>query len=251
MVIRRGVPGGAALADLLDDPSWVTGMNAADGFWHLWSALPQFVDAATDPLRGTDRAAWSSLAQVLGRLGERDPDATLADYLRWSESEDFEATPLLEFRAGETDRLALTTLHQAKGLGWDLVIIADAREGVFPDLRTRESLLGSRHLSRSQPEDPAAYAAIPPPGGDAPGVHGDVPGHDPGGVDLHHHRLRRRQGGAQPVPVDGERPRQSPALVARCARGPRPRRWKPRPGYGAWCGTPPSRDRAAWRLSAT
>jgi hypothetical protein len=157
-VIRRGVPGGSELADLLEDGSWATGSSAAEGFWHLWSTLPQFAEAAVDPQRGPDRAAWSSLAQVLGRLGERDPDATLTDYLRWSESEDFEATPLLEYRSGDPDRLALTTLHQAKGLGWDLVIIADAREGVFPDLRTRESLLGSRHLSRSQPEDSAAYA---------------------------------------------------------------------------------------------
>ncbi|MCJ7725591.1 MAG: ATP-dependent helicase, partial [Acidimicrobiia bacterium] len=156
-VIGRGVPGGGALADLLADAAWADTTPAAEGFWHLWSSLPQFGEAATDPARSRDRAAWSSLAQVLGRLGERDPSATLLDYLRWSESEDFEATPLLEYRAGEADRLSLTTLHQAKGLGWDVVFIADAREGVFPDLRARESLLGSRHLSGSQPEDPAEY----------------------------------------------------------------------------------------------
>ncbi|MBU1492659.1 MAG: ATP-dependent helicase, partial [Actinobacteria bacterium] len=157
-VVRRSVPGGEALAGIIDDPTWADSAPAAEGFWHLWSTLPQLAAAATDPARVRERAAWSSLAQVLGRLGERDPAATLSDYLRWSESEDFEATPLLEYRSGRDDRLTLTTLHQAKGLGWDLVFIADAREGVFPDLRARESLLGSRHLSGSQPEDPAASA---------------------------------------------------------------------------------------------
>ncbi len=156
-VVRRSVSGGEALAALLEDPTWADTAPAAEGFWHLWSSLPQFGAAATDPARMRERAAWSSLAQVLGRLGERDPSATLADYLRWCESENFEATPLLEYRTGDEDRLSLTTLHQAKGMGWDLVFIADAREGVFPDLRARESLLGSRHLSGSQPEDPAAY----------------------------------------------------------------------------------------------
>ncbi len=156
--IRRSVPDGGALADLLEERTWADTAPAAEGFWHLWSTLPQFVDAVAAKGRSSDRAAWSSLGQVLGRLGERDPKATLADYLRWSDSEDFEATPLLEYRPASEDRLSLTTLHQAKGLGWDVVVIADAREGVFPDLRARESLLGSRHLSASQPGDPAAYS---------------------------------------------------------------------------------------------
>ncbi|HSL81711.1 MAG TPA: ATP-dependent helicase, partial [Thermoanaerobaculia bacterium] len=91
-VLRRHLPDGAALAGLLEDSGWAREMPAAEGFWHLWSGLPQFARAAVAPGRARDRAAWSSLGQVLGRLGERDPGATLADYLRWSDSEDFEAT---------------------------------------------------------------------------------------------------------------------------------------------------------------
>jgi len=156
-IIRRGVPDGGDLADLLEDHIWADTAPAAEGFWHLWSTLPQFADAVAAPGRSSDRAAWSSLSQVLGRMGERDPGATLSDYVRMSDSEDFEATPLLEYRPADQDRLSLTTLHQAKGLGWDVVVIADAREGVFPDLRAHESLLGSRHLSTAQPGEPAAY----------------------------------------------------------------------------------------------
>jgi len=157
-VLRTAVPGGKALADLLDHPEWATSMPAADGFWELWSALPEFGEAVHDPARRADRAAWSSLGQVLERLAERNPAATLADYVEWSEAEDFEATPLLEFHPAEEDRLCLTTLHQAKGQEFDVVFIADAVEGVFPDLRRRESLLGVRHLAPGQPHDPAGYA---------------------------------------------------------------------------------------------
>ncbi len=152
------VPGGTALAGLLHEPGWAATEPAADGFWALWSRLPHLPGLVAAPGRREDRAAWSSLSQALGRLRERDPAATLADYLRWAQEEDFEATPLLGFRPPDEDRLTLTTLHQAKGLEFDVVVVADAVEGVFPDLRPRESLLGARHLSPSQPADPAGYA---------------------------------------------------------------------------------------------
>ncbi|HSQ37473.1 MAG TPA: ATP-dependent DNA helicase [Acidimicrobiia bacterium] len=157
-VVRRGVPGGAAIAGLISDPSWALRRPAIEGLWHLWSTLPHIPDVARSPHRRAERAAWSSLAQVLGRLNERDPGATLADYLRWSEAEDFEATPLLEYTRPDEDRLTLATLHQAKGVEFDVIFIADALEGVFPDLRLRESLLGVRHLSPFLPVETGPYA---------------------------------------------------------------------------------------------
>ena len=97
---------------------------------------------------------------MLGRWNERNPHATLDEYRRLSEEEDFEAQPLLSYRPSEEDRLLLTTLHQSKGLECDVVFIADAVEGVFPDLRTRDSLLGVRHLLPHLPSDTAAYRAF-------------------------------------------------------------------------------------------
>ncbi|MDX1689499.1 MAG: ATP-dependent DNA helicase [Acidimicrobiia bacterium] len=146
------------LAAIVADGGWATGRPAADGFWHVWSTLPEIVPAAR---RDADmRRAWASLSQVLGRLRERDPSTTLADYLRWSEEDDFEATPLLEFRAPDEDRLTLTSLHQAKGREFDVVVIADAVDGVFPDLRRRETLLQVRQLGSDRPADPAAWASF-------------------------------------------------------------------------------------------
>jgi superfamily I DNA/RNA helicase/RecB family exonuclease len=157
-VVRRSLPQGESIAGLVSDPSWALGRPAVEGLWHLWSILPHINEVARSPARGAERAAWSSLAQVLARLNERDPRATLADYLRWSEAEDFEATPLLEYALPQEDRLTLATLHQAKGVEFDVVFIADALEGVFPDLRPRESLLGVRHLSSLLPGEAGAYA---------------------------------------------------------------------------------------------
>ena len=151
---------GEGLAALFSETGWATNRPAVEGFWHIWETLPQFVSVVEHPQRQDERAAWSSLAQVLGRLYERDPHATLVDYVRLTEDEEFEARPLLSYRAPRQDRLTLTTLHQSKGLEFDTVFIADAVEGVFPDLRSRESLLGSRHLSPSLPTDPIDYRAF-------------------------------------------------------------------------------------------
>ena len=151
---------GQGLAALLEETVWATRSAAVEGFWHVWETLPQFASVVEHPQRQEERAAWSSLAQVLGRLYERDPRVTLVDYVRLTEDEDFEARPLLSYRAPRHDRLTLTTLHQSKGLEFDTVFIADAVEGVFPDLRSRESLLGSRHLSPALPADPIAYRAF-------------------------------------------------------------------------------------------
>ena len=145
------------VATLLRDPSWALELPAAAGFWRVWSTLDAFVGIVADPTRDDDRKALASFAQALHRLADRDPGASLVDYAATSEAEDFEATPLLEYRE-ERDRITLTTLHQSKGLSFDVVFIADAREGVLPDLRKRDSLLGTRHLSPSHGTDDTAYA---------------------------------------------------------------------------------------------
>jgi len=156
-VIAEAVPDGLPLADLLRDQDWAETRSAVDGFWHLWNALPQFIHLVVDPNRSEERAAWSSFSQVLGRLFDRDRSASLCDFVRWSEEESFEAQPLLDFRDQGADRLTVTTLHQSKGLEFEVVFIADAVDGVFPDLRSRESLIGTRHLAAHLPTDPNEY----------------------------------------------------------------------------------------------
>jgi ATP-dependent exoDNAse (exonuclease V) beta subunit len=158
--VRAGIRDGSPLADLLADPAWADAEAASIGLWTLWSTLPQISALATDSLRDRDRAAWSSFAQVLERWNERNPRGTLLDYRSYSDAEDFEASPLLSYQSDEGDRVTVATLHQAKGLDFDVVFIADAVEGTFPDLRTRDSLLGTRHLQSHLPSDTAGYLAF-------------------------------------------------------------------------------------------
>ncbi|MDP8958701.1 MAG: PD-(D/E)XK nuclease family protein [Actinomycetota bacterium] len=157
-MLAEEVDGGQALAALLEDASWARELPASDGFWQLWTRLPQFARLVDQHEYRSWRAAWSSLAQALGRQAERDASVSLQDYLHRSQQEEFEAQPLLSFRHEDGDRLTLTTLHQAKGLEFEVVFIADAVEGVFPDLRTRSSLLEPRLLSPARPTEPALSA---------------------------------------------------------------------------------------------
>lgn len=156
--VRVHLPEASALAELISDPGWACAVPASSGFWEVWSSLPQLRPLVEDPGRRDERAAWASLSQVLQRWNERNPDATLDDYRRLSEAEEFEASPLLSYQSNGTDRLSLTTLHQAKGLEFEVVFIADAVEGVFPDLRRRDSLLGVRHIQSNVPDEAAPYA---------------------------------------------------------------------------------------------
>ena len=158
--IRLQLPEWSALADLIENGDWANGVPAIEGMWQVWSTLPGIDLMVNDPDAAEERSAWRSLAQVLTRWEERNPSGTLLDYRDLSESEDFEAQPLLSFRRPNADRLTLTTLHQAKGLELDVVFIADAVDGVFPDLRSRDSLLGVRHLLAHVPTDTAEYRAF-------------------------------------------------------------------------------------------
>ena len=155
-IVRREIRGGEGLARLLEDRSW-TELPAVEAFWRAWTGLPQFRALVSDPCRREFRAAWTSLAQTLARVGERNPSATLVEYMRLAESEDFEASPLLDYRDPAEDRMVLTTLHQAKGLEFDIVFVADAVEGVLPDLRRHQTLLR------------AEGAGAPGPAGSDPG----------------------------------------------------------------------------------
>ena len=48
--------------------------------------------------------------------------------------------------ADRGEAVRLLTAHAAKGLEWDVVVVAGVQEGIWPDLRLRGSLLGSERL---------------------------------------------------------------------------------------------------------
>jgi len=56
----------------------------------------------------------------------------------------------------EEERVTVTTLHQAKGLEFEVVFIANASEGVFPDLRRSRRMLRPELLSPERVSDATA-----------------------------------------------------------------------------------------------
>lgn len=148
-LLAEQLPDGEAIASLLRDTSWATLIPAEQGFWHAWTTLPQWSRLVKDPARADYRTAWSSFSQVLGHLAERDPGVSLHEFLRLAGDDTFEATPLLRY-SPDDDRLTLATFHSAKGLEFDVVVIADAVDGILPDMRRSYSLLNTNQLHPEQ-----------------------------------------------------------------------------------------------------
>ena len=154
-VVARHLPANHGLIALLSDPGWARDTGASDGFWDLWTRLDGISEVVHDPRRDEWRRAWNAFGQMLGRQAERDPSVSLARFFELVEEEDFEATPLISHRLTD-DRMTLTTLHQAKGLEFEVVFIANAVEGVFPDMRRSRRMLRPELLSPERTIDPEA-----------------------------------------------------------------------------------------------
>lgn len=154
-VLSNELPTHPGLIALLDDPDWWASLSAIDGFWELWNRLDDLAPIILDPDRRGWRLAFTSFSQVLERQAERDSTVTLARLFELTEDERFESTPLLSYRPSES-RVVLTTLHQAKGLEFDVVYIANAVEGVFPDLRRGRRMLRPEFLSPERTTNPEA-----------------------------------------------------------------------------------------------
>lgn len=156
-IFRVSLDDGEPIASLFDDSAWATDMKAPLGLWHLWTSLPQFTSVALDESHADDRRAWTAFAQALEQLETRNPGSTLLHHEQLVTRSDFEADPLFDFRPSVDRGITVSTLHKAKGTSFDVVYIANAVEGALPDLRTKDSLLGVRHLNPNVPTDHAAY----------------------------------------------------------------------------------------------
>ena len=136
--------------------------------WELWSGSPW-------PLR-LERASLQGGGA--GRAADRDLDAVVALFSMISRAQDRRrgrVTALLdEIEAqqipGDTlseqgvrgEAVRLLTAHRSKGLEWEVVVVAGVQEGVWPDLRSRSTLLQSDRLDRDglrEPQDRADLLA--------------------------------------------------------------------------------------------
>lgn len=154
-IFARELPEHPGLAALLDDPSWAVSVSAVDGFWQLWTHIDELDGVVLDPERRDWRLAFTSFSQVLERQAERDPSVTLEQVFAYADEEGIESIPLLPYRPTR-QQVTLTTLHQAKGLEFDVVYISNAVEGVFPDLRRGRRMLRPELLSPERTTNPEA-----------------------------------------------------------------------------------------------
>lgn len=135
--------------------------------WAAWDALgvaPVWKAAA---LSGSarddaDLDAIIALMRAAQTFTERLPGATTEAFLEYLEGQEF-AVDSLGARGGTGDAVAFCTPASAAGREWDVVVVAGVEEGVWPDLRLRDSVLGAQQLAEVLADgfDSARDAALP------------------------------------------------------------------------------------------
>ncbi|HYJ74648.1 MAG TPA: ATP-dependent DNA helicase, partial [Kineosporiaceae bacterium] len=130
------------------------GANAETVLWELWQsaglAEPWRRRALSGGASGAradrDLDAVVALFEAAGRFVDRLPHAGPEAFLGYLEGQDVPGDTLAE-RAPTSDSVTLVTPHGAAGREWDVVAIVGVQEGVWPDLRLRNSLLGAQELA--------------------------------------------------------------------------------------------------------
>jgi len=142
--------------------------DAHDVLWAVWNAsglAPAWQAAsAAGGSRGAaadrDLDAVCALFDAAARFTARLPPGSASLFLDSLSGQDIPGDTLAE-RAPQGAAVRILTAHRAKGLEWDVVVVAGVQEGVWPDLRMRSSLLGMDELVD------AAGTGVAAPGGGA------------------------------------------------------------------------------------
>ena len=129
------------------------GATAEDVLWAVWSRSgleARWTRAALSrgraaPAADADLDAVVALFDAVAKFVDRMPGsgpAGFAEHLRDQQ------LPADTYRPGppQQDTVGILTAHAAKGLEWDVVVVAGVQEGVWPDVRERGSLLGTESL---------------------------------------------------------------------------------------------------------
>ena len=121
--------------------------------WAIWRAAAVAQRLSSLALSGGPGAAAAdrdldavvALFDVAARFADRLPKAgpeVFLDHLLGQQISGDSLAP----QAPSAEGVRLMTAHAAKGLEWDVVVVAGVQEGGWPDLRARGSLLGSQQL---------------------------------------------------------------------------------------------------------
>ncbi len=138
--------------------------TAEDVLWEVWRVSGLADRWAAASARGGRRGATADrdldavlvLFDAAARFTDRLPGARIELFLDHLLDQEL-PTDTLAPTADRGEAVRMLTAHAAKGLEWDVVVVAGVQEGVWPDLRLRGSVLGSERLV-----DVAAGRAAPP-----------------------------------------------------------------------------------------
>ncbi len=129
------------------------GATAHDVLWAVWDASGLAATwqqaSASGGQRGAaadaDLDAVVALFDAAARFTARLPQGSPRMFLDRMAGQEIVGDTLAE-RAARGEGVAVLTAHRAKGLEWDLVVVAGVQEGTWPDVRIRGSLLSMDEL---------------------------------------------------------------------------------------------------------
>jgi superfamily I DNA/RNA helicase/RecB family exonuclease len=141
------------------------GKSVEDVLWAVWRAsglAAQWEERAEyDSAADHDLDAVLALFEAAARFTEALPPGSARLFLDSLTGQEIAGDTLAEHAVRE-DSVRVLTAHRAKGLEWDVVVVAGVQEEVWPDLRLRGSLLGADELAEatggSMANTPAAGA---------------------------------------------------------------------------------------------
>jgi superfamily I DNA/RNA helicase/RecB family exonuclease len=156
----------AAREALTFDPAWPHSgaiAGAEQALWALWDSSRLAHRWSRASARGgqegraadRDLDAVVALFEAVARFEERRPRAGVQSLLDELQAQEIPSQSRNEGLLAGGGAVRLLTAHRAKGLEWDLVVVASVQDGGWPDLRRRASLLDGDRLDRD--------AALPAP----------------------------------------------------------------------------------------
>ena len=127
--------------------------------WAAWTTLGVSSEWREAALAGSarddaDLDAVIAVLRAAQTYSERLPTAAALAFLDYLEAQDF-AADVLGARAQGHDSVRFATPASAVGREWDLVVVAGLNEGAWPNLRLRDSVLGSQRLAEALAAGPA------------------------------------------------------------------------------------------------
>ncbi len=146
-------------------------VNATPGaiLWAIWSRFGLAEVWRAGALAGSarddaDMDAVIALMRAAQQYSERMPEASPAEFGNYVAAQEFAADSLAA-RARGGDAVAFVTPVHAAGQEWDVVVVCGLEEGVWPNLRLRDSVLGAQAfadvVAGRAPRAPAGEASRP------------------------------------------------------------------------------------------